>query len=461
MTKKILLLCLILSLTETTWANILGTDFQNFNPIYSGIDFVTVHSSETLEPGVVNMGLFLNKAYNTLPLAESIDQDAIRSRENYSDSVTGMDLNLGLGISKNWDFGLNFPYIVAQEIKSDFVYGRFKDTGNSEIRLNTKYKFWGNKDYGAAVIASVNFNLVNDNPYVGEGAGPTYNLELAADTKWRKVAMAVNIGHRWRNPGAPINSYLLPQLNAFLASFGASYLFESIDTKLIYEIYSSYPTQKREEISDKSSSNLESLLGIKHDITGQWALHAGVTKEMVQGTASPDWRVYTGINYTFGPLFGEPEATLPAQVPADYNSAVNNNYENPEYELPVVREPLKVYKKQETFVLYNINFQVDSYKEVYGKAQNNLARLAYYAQRPPAYQRIVISGHTDSTGPDDYNMLLSRRRAESIRDYLVYVHKLDPKKIEVKPYGETMPISDNDNYQGRKKNRRVEFTIYR
>ena len=43
------------------FANVTGSDAQNFNPTTNGLDFVTVQSSSTLEPGVFNFGVFLNK----------------------------------------------------------------------------------------------------------------------------------------------------------------------------------------------------------------------------------------------------------------------------------------------------------------------------------------------------------------------------------------------------------------
>ena len=48
-------------------ANVIGTDTQNFNTTTDGLDFVTVQSSKTLEPGIINFGFFLNYAVNTLP----------------------------------------------------------------------------------------------------------------------------------------------------------------------------------------------------------------------------------------------------------------------------------------------------------------------------------------------------------------------------------------------------------
>ena len=59
-------LCVILVLSSNALANVIGPDAQNFNPITSGLDFVTVQSSETLKPGIFNFGTFLNYAVNFL-----------------------------------------------------------------------------------------------------------------------------------------------------------------------------------------------------------------------------------------------------------------------------------------------------------------------------------------------------------------------------------------------------------
>jgi outer membrane protein OmpA-like peptidoglycan-associated protein len=72
--------------------------------------------------------------------------------------------------------------------------------------------------------------------------------------------------------------------------------------------------------------------------------------------------------------------------------------------------------------------------------------------------KIVITGHTDNVGAADYNMNLSLRRAEAVRDYLVGLG-IDPAKIEVRGEGMNNPIADNSTAEGRAKNRRVEVDI--
>jgi outer membrane protein OmpA-like peptidoglycan-associated protein len=71
---------------------------------------------------------------------------------------------------------------------------------------------------------------------------------------------------------------------------------------------------------------------------------------------------------------------------------------------------------------------------------------------------IDVMGHTDSTGADAYNLDLSRRRAESVANYLVS-RGVARARIETIGYGEQYPIADNTTEAGRAQNRRVEIRI--
>jgi OmpA-OmpF porin, OOP family len=69
---------------------------------------------------------------------------------------------------------------------------------------------------------------------------------------------------------------------------------------------------------------------------------------------------------------------------------------------------------------------------------------------------LTIEGHTDSVGADDFNMTLSQKRAESVKQYLIGKGILDTRLIAV-GYGETKPVATNDTALGKAKNRRVEL----
>ncbi|MDT0687886.1 OmpA family protein [Autumnicola psychrophila] len=69
-----------------------------------------------------------------------------------------------------------------------------------------------------------------------------------------------------------------------------------------------------------------------------------------------------------------------------------------------------------------------------------------------------IGGHTDSTGADDYNLQLSRERAESVREALVE-RGISSSRLTSEGYGESQPIATNSTSAGRQENRRVEISL--
>ena len=70
--------------------------------------------------------------------------------------------------------------------------------------------------------------------------------------------------------------------------------------------------------------------------------------------------------------------------------------------------------------------------------------------------KIIIEGHASSDGSAQYNDALSLRRAESVQAKLIELGA-DSSRIEVKSFGESMPVDGDNSRQARAKNRRVEF----
>lgn len=73
--------------------------------------------------------------------------------------------------------------------------------------------------------------------------------------------------------------------------------------------------------------------------------------------------------------------------------------------------------------------------------------------------KIEVSGHTDSTGSAEKNLMLSKDRAKNVADFLINVGHVKRTDITVNGYGETRPIASNDTEQGRAQNRRIELLI--
>ncbi|MBN1116279.1 MAG: OmpA family protein [Bacteroidales bacterium] len=106
-------------------------------------------------------------------------------------------------------------------------------------------------------------------------------------------------------------------------------------------------------------------------------------------------------------------------------------------------------------ISYGIYF--DSGKdEVKPESYGSIKEIANVLKENPGL-KIEITGHTDSDGNDAANLDLSKRRADSVKNYLVSQFQIDASRMQTDGKGETIPIENNATPQGKAKNRRVEF----
>jgi outer membrane protein OmpA-like peptidoglycan-associated protein len=114
--------------------------------------------------------------------------------------------------------------------------------------------------------------------------------------------------------------------------------------------------------------------------------------------------------------------------------------------------------------LPHTQFAFDSF-DLDTKARRVVERIAYVLNHPRAASRtIVLEGHADAIGTQEYNLALSRRRAETVARELIG-QGVRRERVTVEAYGESRPIAPNrmpdgrDDPAGRAKNRRVEAVI--
>jgi OOP family OmpA-OmpF porin len=105
-------------------------------------------------------------------------------------------------------------------------------------------------------------------------------------------------------------------------------------------------------------------------------------------------------------------------------------------------------------VLRGVNFDFDK-ADIRPDAQVILDSAAEILKENPS-TRVEVAGHTDSTGPDDYNQGLSERRARSVVNYLVD-KGVSADRLTPVGHGESQPVADNGTRDGRAQNRRVEL----
>jgi len=119
----------------------------------------------------------------------------------------------------------------------------------------------------------------------------------------------------------------------------------------------------------------------------------------------------------------------------------------------VVKEPEKVKVILKDTVLFDVN----SYK-LKPEAKEMLRRIAKTLNQNPDTVILVV-GYTDSTGSFDYNIKLSEKRAEAVKNELV-LNGVDPTRILTFGCGPKHPIAPNNTPEGRSLNRRVEILVY-
>lgn len=103
-----------------------------------------------------------------------------------------------------------------------------------------------------------------------------------------------------------------------------------------------------------------------------------------------------------------------------------------------------------------VNFGFDS-ADLTSEATKNLDAVAEIFIEFPDTE-LMIEGHTDSVGDDNYNMKLSKRRADSVVAYLKS-KGVAGNRFKVEAFGETRPRFDNKDKEGQAKNRRVEIGV--
>ncbi len=104
-----------------------------------------------------------------------------------------------------------------------------------------------------------------------------------------------------------------------------------------------------------------------------------------------------------------------------------------------------------------ILFEINSYS-LSEDSKENLNNLAASLNEYPNTE-VIIAGHTDSSGPEDYNQKLSEQRADAAATILVK-HGVTADRLSIVGHGESEPKSSNDTAYGRQENRRVEVAIF-
>ncbi len=107
---------------------------------------------------------------------------------------------------------------------------------------------------------------------------------------------------------------------------------------------------------------------------------------------------------------------------------------------------------------YELNIHFDSNQSAIRKEDYPIMGQLVDTLMKNSSMQIEIAAHTDSDGADDFNQLLSQRRASSVKKFLIS-KGIDEMRMTAKGYGEKQPVADNATEKGKAANRRTEIRV--
>jgi len=218
---------------------------------------------------------------------------------------------------------------------------------------------------------------------------------------------------------------------------------------------------------------IDAGVGMKYNFTEQLALKAEAIylaefNNEHAGNFDNNFQALVGLTYSFGEIpqavpavKTEPVKALKVERPAPVIAAAAPKDSDGDGVIdsldkcPNTPTVVKVVDKNGCIKDMNlqIHFAFDSYK-VNEASKVKVKEFAEFLKQVPIYE-VTIIGHTDSKGPESYNMKLSVKRANAVRELLIK-EGIDSKILKIKGMGETQPIATNKTREGRAKNRRIE-----
>lgn len=229
-----------------------------------------------------------------------------------------------------------------------------------------------------------------------------------------------------------------------------------------------------------SESGLTAGAGAMIEISERFGLRADL--DWFDAEVGDLWSANLGIEYFFGgskagataasseppppPAMEEPpvaevaaaETAAVAAVPADSDGDGVNDGADQCADTPAGAAVDARGCEQKSVVLEGVNFESNS-DQLTSESTGALDTAAEAIKARAGGYNVEVRGHTDSAGPDEYNLDLSQRRANTVMDYLIG-QGVEASRITATGYGETQPVADNETAEGRAQNRRValEFT---
>lgn len=289
----------------------------------------------------------------------------------------------------------------------------------------------------------------------GIGKLDLFMASRLSDTSWTEWSVPINLGKEVNSCNDDWGySVSLDGDSAFFAAynrFGDNSGWDIYSINIPKDLRPNKVVTIRGKVSDKNGKPIAAKI--------KWE---DLSNKRAAGEANSDPR--TGAYFIVLPLgknygyYIEKKSYFPASDNIDLrNFRIKSDNSNREIVNNIIlHSELEIIDEQIKLIINNIFFD---YNESQLKSESfpELDRLISFLNKYPD-KAIVIDGHTDSQGSEQFNIKLSKMRAESVAEYLT-AHKISQSRIKTNGFGTAKPIADNNSDAGRAKNRRVEISF--
>ena len=394
-------------------------------------DYFQVYSSQTIKKQGWNAGFYFDWARNPIEVGAPPGQ---RQAGVVNDTAIGNFYGT-YGILDWMSVGLNIPILFYNKVNPVTSWGpagTFADptfttfdpqTNLGDIQLQFKFRIRNNEDklVGIALVPFVTMPSGPSSVFAGNGS-VTGGLQLVVDFNIiERVQLSLNVGYLAHDKVVLRNVVYNDKL---LVGLGLNVM---IVKKLFFLAEGIMQPILDNFFKNEVQVPAEARGGFRVRLNENFDINVGGGAGLTIGIASPDWRAFLGMNYNWVP------APCPACV------------------APVVEARKITIDQTIHFAFDRAVIRPQSYPIL-----NDVAAIIKSNQS--SISRVMIEGHTDSIGSDQYNMRLSERRANSVRNYLIK-KGIPASTLDTAGFGESRPVATNTTAAGRAKNRRVEFKV--
>jgi OOP family OmpA-OmpF porin len=209
----------------------------------------------------------------------------------------------------------------------------------------------------------------------------------------------------------------------------------------------------------KTMAALDYGAGVKFYLSKALALRFDVRHELAFGSIEHNLEYTAGLSFFFGgpkkveePVVEQRKPEPAAAPQVIVASEMKETKAAPKAATEVERQLLE---KKRVTLLVPFDFDKAIVKPEYS---DDIKKVADVMQKYPNLN-ILIEGHTCTVGGKEYNLKLSQRRADAVKDFLVKKFGIAAERVASKGFGFSRPIADNKTKEGRAKNRRIEAAV--